>query len=174
MRDAATVKGLANAAYSSGDYATAADLGDELVRLDPDDVIGWQIRANSRIFALRHEEALAACDDAIEALERICGGGGGSIFVGTDPRPGMYFNRACVEAKLGRREPALESLRMAVRGVEKFAAMAAEDDYFESLYDDPEFRAIVAGDVRALRTGDEREPGGVRRLLARARACATG
>jgi tetratricopeptide (TPR) repeat protein len=55
-----------------------------------------------------------------------------------------YYNLACVEAKLGNREPALEQLRRAAEidqaAVSKFAP---EDSDFASLMDDPEFLAIT-------------------------------
>jgi tetratricopeptide (TPR) repeat protein len=55
-----------------------------------------------------------------------------------------YYNLACVEAKLGNREPALEQLRRAAEidqaAVSKFAP---EDGDFASLMDDPEFLAIT-------------------------------
>jgi tetratricopeptide (TPR) repeat protein len=169
--EAGIVDTLAQDAYNSGDYARAADLADELVALDPDTGVGWQLRANARIFALRHEEAAVACTEAIENLDRIYARGQdeGAIFFGTDPRAGMYFNRSCVECKLGRRDAAIESLRIAVRKDAKYAAEAVADDYMEALFDDAEFQAICAQDPGALRTAEERDPAWVKQLVARAR-----
>jgi tetratricopeptide (TPR) repeat protein len=66
---------------------------------------------------------------------------------GLEAYPGAwqgYYNLACVEAKLGNREPALEQLRRAAEidqaAVSKFAP---EDSDFASLMDDPEFLAIT-------------------------------
>lgn len=162
---------LAKRAYDSQDYERAAELGDELVALDPNTGLGWQLRANARIFGLRHEEAVEACTEAIENLDRIYARGDeeGSIFFGDDPRPGMYFNRACVEAKLGRRDAALDSLRVAVRKDADYAEQAKTDDYFESLFEDPAFLAITSLEPAALRTPEERDPAWVMALVARAR-----
>ncbi|MBL9021348.1 MAG: tetratricopeptide repeat protein [Myxococcales bacterium] len=162
---------LAKHAYDNEDYARAAQLGDELTRVEPDTGLGWQLRANARIFGLRHEEAVEACTEAIENLDRIYARGDeeGSIFFGDDPRPGMYFNRACVEAKLGRRDAALDSLRVAVRKDADYAEQAKTDDYFESLFEDPAFLAITSLEPAALRTPEERDPAWVMALVARAR-----
>jgi tetratricopeptide (TPR) repeat protein len=169
--EASIVEILAKRAYDAKSYDEAAVLADELCVLDPNTGLGWQLRANARIFALKHEESIAAYDDAIAALDRIYAKGKeeGSIFFGDDARPGMFFNRGCAQAKVGRKKDALESLRVAIRESEKYAAMAVEDDYLESLFEDPEFKAIVARDPRALRSVEERDPAWIKSLIARSR-----
>ncbi len=169
--EAGIVESLARSAYDAKRYDEAAALADELCLLAPDTGYGWQVRANARIFALRHEESIVAYDEAIAALDRIYerGRAEGSIFFGGDARPGMYFNRGCAQAKVGRNADALASLRVAIREDEKYAAMAVEDDYLASLFDDPEFRAIVAREPRALRTAEERDPAWIKARVAKAR-----
>lgn len=169
--EASILETLAKSAYDAKDYARAAALGDELVALDPDTGLGWQLRANARIFALRHEEAVVAYREAIEALERIYAKSEaeGSIMFGGDPRPGMWFNLSCALAKLERRDEAIAALRTAVRGDEKYAAEAKSDDYMEFLFGDEEFEAICALDPVALRSAQERDPAWVKALVARAR-----
>src|SRR5690606_31899458 len=121
--ESSVVERLTRRSYDEQDWDRAAELADELVALDPDCAIGWQIRANAHIFALRHELAVDACSDAITNLERIHAAADedDTIFLGTDPRATMYFNRACVLAKLGRRELALDDLREAIRRDAQFA-----------------------------------------------------
>lgn len=169
--ESSVVERLTRRSYDEQDWDRAAELADELVALDPDCAIGWQIRANAHIFALRHELAVDACSDAITNLERIHAAADedDTIFLGTDPRATMYFNRACVLAKLGRRELALDDLREAIRRDAQFAEDAPADDYFEALFDDPEFLAICAQDAAALVTDAERSPLAVQQWIARTR-----
>ncbi|MEZ4409403.1 MAG: hypothetical protein R3A52_23470 [Polyangiales bacterium] len=155
-------EGAMRAAYEAQRWDEAAALADAMVEADPDAVLAWQTRANARTFGLRHEEAAAAYDDALRELDRIVAGG--SSFV-TDPRSSMEFNRACVLAKLGRRDDALDGLRRAIAYDEKWAGEARADDYFEALWSDPEFLAVVRGDPGARRTRAQRSPEYGRALL---------
>jgi len=61
---------------------------------------------------------------------------------GLEQRPGhprLLYHLACVEARAGRREPALEHLNLAVMSDPRLREHAAKDDDFESLRDDPRF-----------------------------------
>ncbi len=135
--------------YDAQQWDEAARLADALVAEDPESTIGWQMRANARTFALRHEDAVDAYHDALARLDDAMNDPD-AFYLGGDPRPGMQFNLSCVQAKLGRREQALDALRVAAREDEKFAGMAAEDDYWSDYFDDPDFKAIVSLDPRAL------------------------
>ncbi len=55
----------------------------------------------------------------------------------------LHYNLACVDARQGRRNQALESLATAVQLQPETARWAKEDSDFESLRDDPEFRALI-------------------------------
>jgi quercetin dioxygenase-like cupin family protein len=55
----------------------------------------------------------------------------------------LHYGLACVEAIGGRRDAALASLRRARELRPEVAAWAREDRDFESLHNDPEFRALV-------------------------------
>ncbi len=55
----------------------------------------------------------------------------------------LHYNLACLEAVQGRRERAIESLRSAVERRPETAGWAREDEDFESLRDDPQFRALA-------------------------------
>ncbi|MCA9523911.1 MAG: tetratricopeptide repeat protein, partial [Myxococcales bacterium] len=55
-----------------------------------------------------------------------------------------WFNRACEHALVGNREAALADLRESVRRHDDFRRQARDDDYFASLWPDPEFLAIVS------------------------------
>ena len=61
---------------------------------------------------------------------------------GLEQRPGhprLLYHLACVEARAGRREPALEHLNLAVMSDPRLREHAAKDDDFESIRDDPQF-----------------------------------
>jgi AraC-like ligand binding domain len=56
----------------------------------------------------------------------------------------LHYNIACLEARRGHRDQALESLRTAVELRSETAEWATDDEDFESLRDDPEFQALVS------------------------------
>ena len=55
--------------------------------------------------------------------------------------PVMHYQLACVEALAGNRERALDELRVAVDGNERYREAARTDDDFASIRDDPRFPA---------------------------------
>jgi tetratricopeptide (TPR) repeat protein len=55
-----------------------------------------------------------------------------------------WFNRACEHSVLGHRSEALDDLRRAVALDPSWGPAAAKDDYFASLWSDPEFQEVVA------------------------------
>jgi hypothetical protein len=56
----------------------------------------------------------------------------------------LHYNMACLEAVQGNRETALAALRTAVELKPEVAEWARDDDDFESVRDDPGFRALTA------------------------------
>ena len=57
--------------------------------------------------------------------------------------PGVAYNVACVESLAGSKEDALEHLRIAVEGSERFRKLAAEDSDFETIREEPAFKELV-------------------------------
>lgn len=160
------LEALARCTYEARRWDEAARHADALVELEPDRTLGWQIRANARIFGERLEEAAEVLADTLAALERLAAQD--ELGFGEDPRPGMRFNWSAVLAKLGRRPQALEQLRHAVRGDAKWGDEARGDDFFASLWDDADFGAIAAGEAAALILDEERAPGFIEGLVSRA------
>lgn len=156
----------ASAAYARKDHDRAVAFADEALVLDPHDVAANQVRALAFTFSDRFLAAIGAYADTIAAMNRSYADPDTVLF--DDPRPGMWFNRACCEARLGAREDALESLRHAVGGDEEQAAKAEADDWLAPLWDDPEFRAIVACDPEALVLAEHRTAAFAVGLLAQA------
>jgi tetratricopeptide (TPR) repeat protein len=64
----------------------------------------------------------------------------------------IVYNLACAESLAGRREDALRHLRQAAELDDSFATLAADDDDFSAIRDDPEFSA-VAGQARTGSAG---------------------
>jgi quercetin dioxygenase-like cupin family protein len=63
-----------------------------------------------------------------------------------------YYNAACIEAKAGERERALDHLtRAAVLNGERVSEYAREDSDFAALRDDPRFESALAGEADAGR-----------------------
>jgi uncharacterized cupin superfamily protein len=58
--------------------------------------------------------------------------------------PAIHYHLACVEARAGNRERALEELRVAVERRPRLLAPAQEDEDFASIRDDPRFPAAEA------------------------------
>jgi tetratricopeptide (TPR) repeat protein len=91
---------------------------------------GWERGAR----ALRHwqtqdwESAVAELSDLHEAYPDDAG---------------ILYNLACAESLAGRREEALGHLRQSVELDVSFAELAADDDDFAALKDDPEFSAVA-------------------------------
>lgn len=164
--ESALLEHLANIVYEDRRWGEAAALADELVKSNPDSMLGWQLRANARTFGLRHEEAVTAYEEALAALDRHFARDD-MVYFGGDPRPLMQNNLAATLAKLGRREEALDMLRLAVRAEAKWGQDAMEDDYFEALWQDPEFLAIARAEPRALITTAEKTPEHLDELINR-------
>jgi hypothetical protein len=58
--------------------------------------------------------------------------------------PGLAYNTACLESLAGRPGPAIEHLRRAIEGSERFREYAAEDTDLDAIRDRPEFAALLA------------------------------
>ena len=58
--------------------------------------------------------------------------------------PMALYNLACCESLAGQTEDAIEHLRRAAEGSERFRELAREDSDFDPIRDDPAFREIVA------------------------------
>jgi len=65
---------------------------------------------------------------------------------------GFLYNLACAESRLGRKEKALEHLRLSAEGEERFRHAAVGVPDFDAVRDDPEFSAIT-GQVDAPGAG---------------------
>jgi hypothetical protein len=57
--------------------------------------------------------------------------------------PGVAYNVACVESLAGRKEDAIEDLRLAIEGSERFRKLAAEDSDFDAIRNEPAFKQLV-------------------------------
>jgi mannose-6-phosphate isomerase-like protein (cupin superfamily) len=58
--------------------------------------------------------------------------------------PLVYYNIACMESLLGHREESLAALEKSVTKWPKYKELAAGDDDFASLRDDPRFQELIA------------------------------
>jgi tetratricopeptide (TPR) repeat protein len=56
---------------------------------------------------------------------------------------GLLFNVACCESLAGRREDAIEHLRLAIGRNERIRSLAASDSDFDPIRDDPAFKELV-------------------------------
>jgi hypothetical protein len=156
----------AKAAYEAKDYDRAMQLATQALEHTPAELTALQVRALAATFSGRLEESLGAYAEALAAHDARYADGG-AVFL-SDPRPQMWFNRACTHAKLGRREAALEDLRRAVLGADRYAEEARKDDWFASLWEDPELLAIVAREPQALVLQEHRRPEHALALLGQA------
>jgi tetratricopeptide (TPR) repeat protein len=56
---------------------------------------------------------------------------------------GVAYNVACVESLAGRKDDALEHLRLSIERSERFRAMAARDSDFDPIREEPGFKELV-------------------------------
>ena len=68
---------------------------------------------------------------------------GKTLLEGHPEYTGVFYNVACAEALAGRKEDALEHLRHAIAGSERFRELARDDSDFDSLRDQPAFKELV-------------------------------
>ncbi len=68
---------------------------------------------------------------------------GKKLLEGHPEYPGVAYNVACAEALAGRKADAIEHLRQAVEGSERFRTLARDDSDFDSLRDEPAFKELL-------------------------------
>ena len=90
---------------------------------------GWELWAQLR--------PLFEAGEYDEVVER------GRELVAANPVPTLLYNLACAESLTGRKEDALEHLRLAIDGWEAFRTYAIEDSDFDAIREEPGFKALV-------------------------------
>ena len=55
----------------------------------------------------------------------------------------MAYNVACVESLAGRKEDALDHLRLAVEKSDRLRKLAVDDSDFDAIRDEPAFKELV-------------------------------
>ena len=66
---------------------------------------------------------------------------------------GPLYNLACCESLAGRKDDALQHLRLAIDRSEPFRSMATEDSDFDPIREDPAFKELVSSRVTEPATG---------------------
>jgi len=66
---------------------------------------------------------------------------------------GPLYNLACCESLAGRKDDALQHLRLAIDRSEPFRSMAAEDSDFDPIREDAAFKELVSSRVTEPATG---------------------
>ncbi len=90
---------------------------------------GWELWAQLR--------PLFEAGEYDEVVER------GRELVAANPVPTLLYNLACAESLTGRKEDALEHLRLAIDGWEAFRTYAADDSDFDAIREEPGFKGLV-------------------------------
>jgi tetratricopeptide (TPR) repeat protein len=68
----------------------------------------------------------------------------GRELVAANPEyPTLHYNVACVESLAGRKQDAIEHLRLAIQGSERLRTLAAKDSDLDALRGQPAFRQLV-------------------------------
>lgn len=132
-----------------GDAALTLAYCERLTKLRPTFFKAWGQRALELTKLSRHEQAVVAYAEAIEVFTA---GGSEALasWPGPDPRGQLFFNRACELAFVGRKDESLRDLRAAIGYHPHWAEDAKSDDYFEALWQDEDFVAVVSGAGRAV------------------------
>ena len=90
---------------------------------------GWELWAQLR--------PLFEAGEYDEVVER------GRELVAANPVPSLLYNLACAESLTGRKEDALQHLRLAIDGWGAFRTYAADDSDFDAIREEPGFKALV-------------------------------
>jgi hypothetical protein len=94
------------------------------------EVLGWEVWSQLR--------PLYESGEYAEAADR-----GREVIEAHPEYAGVIYNVACVESLAGRKEDAMEHLRMAISGSERFRKLAADDSDFDPIRDRPAFKELV-------------------------------
>jgi tetratricopeptide (TPR) repeat protein len=94
------------------------------------EVLGWEVWSQLR--------PLYESGEYAEAADR-----GREVIEAHPEYAGVIYNVACVESLAGRKEDAMEHLRMAINGSERFRKLAADDSDFDPIRDRPAFKELV-------------------------------
>ncbi len=157
------------AAFASGQIEKSAELFKRGGEVRPEDFQCPVLRAQSLWMLKRDDEARESNREGIRRAERLLEldpnnlralalGGSSMVYDGQPERafqwigralatapedPSIYFNAACMYAKLGKKEEALECLEQTfARGFGKRDWIEHDPDY-DSLRDDPRFQAMM-------------------------------
>jgi tetratricopeptide (TPR) repeat protein len=95
------------------------------------EVFGWEAWAQLR--------PLYESGEYAEAADR-----GREVIEAHPEYAGVVYNVACVESLAGRKEDAIQHLRQAIEGSDRFRNLAAEDTDFDPIRDEPAFEELVA------------------------------
>jgi mannose-6-phosphate isomerase-like protein (cupin superfamily) len=90
---------------------------------------GWEVWAELR--------PIFEAGEYDEVVER------GRELVAATPAPTLLYNLACAESLTGRKEDALEHLRLAIEGYDGFRSYAAGDSDFDAIRAEPGFKELV-------------------------------
>jgi mannose-6-phosphate isomerase-like protein (cupin superfamily) len=71
--------------------------------------------------------------------------------------PGLFYNVACAESLAGRKDDALEHLRVAVEKSDQCRKLAAGDSDFDAIRDEPAFQELFADERQAEVESHERQ-----------------
>ncbi len=115
--------------HEFGRYDEALEAYERAIELKPDYADAWTGKGAVLERLGRSEEALESLEKAIELKPDYAG---------------AWFNRACLYALKGERENALSDLRRAIELDSSFKERAKKDKDFEALWDDEEFKRLVA------------------------------
>lgn len=114
--------------YSNGRLQDAVEVFDAILDADPDDTDSWLTKGAAHF-------ALQEYDKAIDSFNNVL-----KRNVNEDA---AWYYKACSEALRGNAKLALTFLERAISLDENYREIAADDESFASLKDDPKFREIV-------------------------------
>ena len=121
--------GVKRTAFAEEAGTTVLAIGGEAGK--PYEVFGWEVWAplNPLYQAGDYEAAIEKGREVIEANPHYAG---------------PLYNLACCESLAGRPADAVEHLRHAIEGSERFRELAKGDSDFDPIREDPAFRALLA------------------------------
>jgi len=114
--------------YSNGRVEDAVEVFDAILDADPDDVDSWLTKGAAHF-------ALKQYDKAIDSFN--------NVLKRNANEDAAWYYKSCSEALRGNAKLALTFLERAVSLDENYREIAADDESFASLKEDPKFKQIV-------------------------------
>ena len=114
--------------YKLERFDEAVQTFDKLIEIEPNDVTAYLTKGAALYWSGKYDEAIDSLNNVVKR---------------DSDDPAAWYYKACAEAKKGNNQLVIPFLKRATDLEPDFKERAQEDDAFEAVRDDEEFRGIV-------------------------------